>query len=308
MQWVHEYLKTTPFDLYELYLFHLVVRHGSFTKAAEVAGLTQSAITRQMQGIEASLGLDLLERTTRSVRVTAAGEFLYQESVRLLGDVEHSLQRLREDFTDAKKEVRVGVSRSIGLAHLPGFFHANFRRLPHVACRVSCRPSVEILSALEANELDLGVLCPPRRLPRTLEVRHRFADAFTLVGSEEIAATFSALPKSRQARLAWAEQQNWLLLDESSNTGQRLRAWMTKQGCTVEPAMQLDGFDLIINLAALGMGVSFVPIRALALYGQKRHLHRLAWPERFERELAVVVRRHRKLPPHLDQFVGNFLF
>jgi DNA-binding transcriptional LysR family regulator len=164
------------------------------------------------------------------------------------------------------------------------------------------------LSALESNELDLGVLCPPRRLPRTLAVRHRFADAFTLVGSEAIAATFSALPKSRQARLAWAGKQNWLLLDESSNTGQRLRAWMAKQGCTVEPTMQLDGFDLIINLVALGMGVSFVPIRALALYGQKRHLHRLAWPERFERELAVVVRRHRKMPPHLDQFVGNFLF
>ncbi len=308
MRSVHEYLKTTPFDLYELYLFHLVVRHGSFTKAAEVAGLTQSAITRQIQGIEASLGLDLLERTTRSVRVTPAGEFLHQESVRLLGDVEHSLQRLREDFTDAKKEVRVGVSRSIGLAHLPGFFHANFRRLPQLACRVSCRQSVDILSALESNELDLGVLCPPQRLSRTLVVRHRFADAFTLVGSEENAAAFSVLPKSRSARLSWAKNQNWLLLDENSNTGQHLRAWMMRQGCAVEPVMELDNFDLIINLVALGMGVSFVPIRALALYGQKRHLCRLGWPERFERELSVVLRRHRKMPPHLTQFVGNILF
>ena len=46
---MHQFLATTPFDLYELALFHLVVKHRSFTKAAETAGLTQSAITRQMQ-------------------------------------------------------------------------------------------------------------------------------------------------------------------------------------------------------------------------------------------------------------------
>ena len=89
----HEYLATTPFDLYELSLFHLVVKHRSFTQAAAVAGLTQSAITRQMQGLESSLGLNLLERTTRSVRATAAGQDLYLASRQILGEVEMTLQR-----------------------------------------------------------------------------------------------------------------------------------------------------------------------------------------------------------------------
>src|SRR3990170_1035189 len=113
MRTMHRFLSTVPFDLYELALFHLVVLHRSFTKAAEIAGLTQSAITRQMQGLETSLGLDLLERTTRSVRVTPAGEFLFHESARLVGDAEESLRRLREEFAGARKVVRVGVSRSI---------------------------------------------------------------------------------------------------------------------------------------------------------------------------------------------------
>ena len=72
--------------------------------------------------------------------------------------------------------------------------------------------------------------------------------------------------------------------------------------------MQLPGFDLIINLVALGMGVSFVPVRALALYGGKRRLRRLRWPDRFVRELVVVVRGNRKLPQHLEQFIENVLF
>ena len=52
MQLKNEYLATTPFDLYELSLFHLVVKQGSFTKGGELAGLTQSAITRQIQSME----------------------------------------------------------------------------------------------------------------------------------------------------------------------------------------------------------------------------------------------------------------
>src|ERR1700689_5217795 len=102
MYYMHQFLSQVPFDLYELALFHLVVKHRSFTKAAETAGLTQSAITRQIQGIENSLGLQLLERTTRTVRVTPAGEFLYREAARLLGDVEQSLTHLAQEFAGAR--------------------------------------------------------------------------------------------------------------------------------------------------------------------------------------------------------------
>jgi len=306
MQNEHEYLATAPFDIYELSLFHLVVKHRSFTRAAEVAGLTQSAMTRQMQGMEDSLGLDLLERTTRSVRVTPAGEFLYRESARMLGDVEATLQRLREEFAGARKQVRVGVSQTIGLAYLPGFFHANLRRLPSVACRVSYLSSSEILGALQANDLDLGVLCPPARLPGAVSVTHRFRDDFVLI----VPNSKGAAPPSVRVRVLrdWAEKQNWLLIGDASNTGQRLRRWLVRTGWKISPAMELDNFDLIINLVSLGMGVSVVPVRALALYGQKKTIRRVLLRERFSRELVVVSRRQRKMQEHLARFIGNILF
>lgn len=305
---MHEYLAAAPFDLYELHLFHLVAKYRSFTKAAEIAGLTQSAVTRQMQGMEDSLGLGLFERTTRSVRMTEAGQFLFHESARLLGDVEQSLQTLREEFAGARKQIRVGVSRSIALSYLPGFFHANLKRLPEITCRVSHQSSEDILSDLERNELDLGVLCPPSHLPRTVRITHKFDDAFTMIAPTELAQAYMALPQTRKMRERWIMQQNWLLLAEGSNTGQQLRKWISKQGWNVEAAMQLDNFDLIINLVSLGMGVSFVPIRALALYGQKRTLERIALPERFTRQLTAAVRKHRKMPQHLASFVENILF
>lgn len=308
MRVMHEFLVRNPFDLYELHLFRLVVLHGSLTKAAQIAGLTQSAITRQIQGMENSLGLSLLERTTRRVRTTPAGEFLFHQSARLIGDVDESLRRLQQEFGGARKEVRVGISRSISLAYLPGFFHANLRKSPEIGCRMSHLRSIEIIDALEANELDLGVLCPPKRMPSTLRVTHRFKDAFTLIAPPDLASEVRSLPKTGKRLTNWLIQQPWLLLDEETNTGQRLQSWMRHQGIKIEPSMRLDSFDLIINLVALGMGVSFAPIRALALYGERKAIRRIPFNERFSRDLVVVIRRNRTIPDHLTKFIENVLF
>lgn len=304
---MNEYLAQVPFDLYALSLFRLVAEQRSFTRAAELAGLTQSAVTRQIRSMENKLDVPLFERTTRSVALTAAGKWLLKESQRLLGDVDGILLRMHEEFTGAKKVVQVGVSRSIGLAYLPGFFHANLRRAPEVGYRVRYESGGEIVNALEANALDVGVICPPRRVPATLRVTHRFDDAFALIAPSDAAGAFPKRTSAAQL-LVWAEGQNWLLLDEKSQTGQRLRVWMAGHGCKVEPTVQLDSFDLIINLVALGMGVSFVPIRALRLYGRKQNLKRLAWPDRFVRKLVVVVRAKREQPPHVRRFIENVLF
>jgi DNA-binding transcriptional LysR family regulator len=303
---VHKFLGTVPFDLYELALFFLVVKQGSFTRAAQLAGLTQSAITRQVKAMETALGLKLLERTTRSVRLTPAGEFLFHEATRLLGDVERSLKHLSEEFGGARKEIRVGVSRSIGLAYLPGFFHANLRKFPDLNYRVSSLGGSDIVGAIESAELDVGVLCPPRRLPATLSLIHCFEDAFALIGP---AGCVADLPRLKsKARLERLREGPWLLIDERSRTGELLRSWMEREELKVEPAMQLDSFDLIINLVGLGMGLSFVPIRALALYNHRRRVSRVPMPRRFSRKLVVVVRKRRQMPEHIQQFVEKVLF
>ena len=224
-----------------------------------------------------------------------------------MGDVEQSLEHLAQEYAGARKEVRVDVSRTIGLAYLPGFFHANLRRLPQVGYRVACQASNDILTAIEANEQDIGVLCPPKRLPKTLRVTHRFEDAFALIAPASLEPQLKPLVRGK-ARMEWIKKQNWLLIEERSNSGQQLRNWMRLQGWNIEPTMQLDNFDLIINLVSLGMGVSFVPVRALALYNQRQKILRIDLPARFTRELVVVVRKHRKLPAHIEQFISNVLF
>src|SRR5436190_23314321 len=116
MRNTHEYLATLPFDVYELSLFQLVASTGSFTKAAQRAGLTQSAITRQIQGIESQLGVALFERTTRRVSLTPAGRFLLHRSETIVREAGQTFRQLQEGFAAAPKTISVGDSRSICLA------------------------------------------------------------------------------------------------------------------------------------------------------------------------------------------------
>lgn len=77
--------------------------------------------------------------------------------------------------------------------------------------------------------------------------------------------------------------------------------------------MELDGFDLIIHLVGLGLGVSLVPRRALALYGggtggRSRKVRRLGLAPRFRRELVVVTARERPEREHITRFAKSVLF
>jgi DNA-binding transcriptional LysR family regulator len=308
MYFMNQFLATLPFDLYELTLFQLVAESGSFTRAAEKAGLTQSAITRQIRGMEDRLEVALFERTTRRVCLTRAGQLLQEKSKTILDASNELLSEVQRMLGKMPPTLRVGVARSIGLAYFPGYFFAFQRRHPEVQLQVTHQTSREILASLEAGSLDAGLICPPPRLPPSLKVTHRFADEFTTIAPPQFplkSDTASLTIKQLKKILA---AQRWLLMDRQGFTGRKFTHWLRKQDWLIEPAMELDSFDVIVALVSLGLGVSMVPHRVLALYSQRRVVRRIPTHPRFSRELAVVVRRNRITPEPLRSFVENILF
>lgn len=304
---VNEFLATGPFDLYELQLFHLVAEHRNFTRAGRAAGITQSAITRQIRGMEERLGVPLFERTTRQVRLTAAGAALHARSGAILGGVEDAIRTLRDGAALTPKTLRVGIARTIGLAYLPGFFHAFQRKFPRVQLHVSHESSGFILAAVEGGELDAGVVSPPPQLSRALQVTHRFNDEFVAIAPPKTRLD-SARPMSPVELEKVFARQRWLVISRQTNTGKRLHGWLERHGVQIEPAMEADNFDFIVNLVSLGLGVSLVPHRVLALHPKSRPVQRVRVQPKFSRELVVVVRRQTKLAAPLAGFVENVLF
>ncbi len=305
---MNEFLATGPFDIYELQLFHLVAEHQSFTRAGQAAGLTQSAITRQIRGMEERLGVPLFERTTRYVRLTPAGAALYARSGGILSAVTDAIGALREEWNLEPKTLTVGIARTIGLAYLPGFFRRFQKQFPRIQLRLKQESSAFVLGAVESGEVDVGIVSEPPQLSRAIDVRHRFADEFVAIAPPNMRlGTVAAAVSPRQLRDLFARQR-WLLISEETATGMRLRGWFAKHKVRLQPAMETDNFDLITNLVSLGFGVSLVPHRVLALHAKSRSVQRIRTEPKFSRDLIVAVRRSAKLPQTVEAFVDNILF
>lgn len=299
------YLATKPFDLYALHLFRLVADLKSFTKAGARAGLTQSAMTRQIQGMEERLGFSLFERSTRSVDLTPAGAFLLGEAETILSGLDDSLRRLNTEFGDAAPTLRVGISHTIGLAYLPGFFNAYQKNHPNVLTDVAYDAGRTILQRIADHDLDVGLVCVPKRLPTGLTVTHRFEDGFSFIAPPD--AEMPEVIRKREL-LQLAESERWILIADSNYTGAQLRSWLSDRGIDVTPSVEAENFDLIANLVSMGMGVSLVPNRVLPLYGRRRPVQKVPCRPRFSRELAVVVRKNKTPETHLTQFVEEILY
>ena len=305
MRGMNELLATGPFDLYELQLFHLVAEHRNFTKAGQAAGLTQSAITRQIAGMEARLGVPLFERTTRSVNLTAAGAALYARSGAILAGVDDAVKALRTRFELGPSVLKVGIARTIGLAYLPGFFRRFQRLHPEVQLRAAHHASAFILAAVEGGELDVGLVAAAPVLPNGISVARKFNDEFVAIAPPQFDAPKSIAPADSNRVFAG---KKWLLISDETITGKKLRAWMEREGIKPDVAMDADNFDLIVNLVSLGFGVSMVPHRVLALHPQTRPVRRIVVKPKFARELLVVARRQQNVPKVVEDFVSSILF
>ncbi len=283
-------------DLHVLAVFRAVAKFGSFTEAGESMGLTQSAVSRQIRSMEDKLGVRLFERTTRRVRLSEAGEYLLEESAAIFTQVDSSVRTLQDRFGSGSKRIKIGLTRTVPFAHLPGLFTAFRRRNPTVKMEVSFDHAPRLIERLQANDLDLGVLSDRSGFPKELEVVHRFSDVFVAVGPPDIHSIED-----------WAGFP-FIGLNSSSEIGKEINQWMISYAPATETAIEVDDFDLLVNLVSLGLGVGIVPMRTLAIYGKRKPVSRFKLAHSLERRVAIIARRDANRPEHISAFIEEILF
>ncbi|MEO0881829.1 MAG: LysR family transcriptional regulator [Pseudomonadota bacterium] len=116
-------------ELEEMRTFVQLVDAGTATKAAAVRGVAVSAISRRMKELEARLGVQLLQRTTRKMRLTAEGRVFYDRSVRILADLSEAEAEVTQQSAVLRGKLKVATPLSFGVAHLSSaiaaFMHAH---------------------------------------------------------------------------------------------------------------------------------------------------------------------------------------
>jgi len=135
-----------------------VASQGSFTAAAGSLGYTQSAVSRQVAGLETAAGMPLFERTARGVRLTSAGELLLQRAGTVLDEIDAAEQELSGLADPGTGRLRVGAFPTAVAALVPRAMAALGQRRPGV--RISLREggSPTQLKRLSAGSLDVAVI------------------------------------------------------------------------------------------------------------------------------------------------------
>ncbi len=293
-------------DLYKLDLLRLVAECRSFTAAAERAGISQSALSRQIQAIESQLGVGVLIRTTRSVKITEAGAILLRETEAIPNLLSGAIRRVREECGDARKRISVGLSTELSLAHTPGIFHSSVHSHSEAKIEVSQGDDSSLFERVRANGLDLAIVCVDGQRLDHVEVMHTMEDRLVIIAP--LGGNPPGEGTSRSDLKTWAAGQHWIIPPESSTTRGLIDGWVAKFGWKISPGMVLENFDLMIQFVALGMGAAFVPRRALSVFPRKHLIERVDVPGKLSRNLAAIRPRFSTTPDHVKEFLEGILF
>jgi LysR family transcriptional regulator, transcription activator of glutamate synthase operon len=142
-------------ELRQLRTFAAVARHANFTRAGEELHLAQSAVSQQVHALERELGQALLERTSRRVRLTQAGELLLTRAHRILAEVDAAQEEIAGLAELRTGRVTLG-STPLGSLDTPELVATFHHRHPEIEVRLREGTASEILDGLRAGEVDLA--------------------------------------------------------------------------------------------------------------------------------------------------------
>jgi DNA-binding transcriptional LysR family regulator len=151
-------------EMRHLRYFVVVAETCHFGQAAERLQMAQPPLSQQIRQLEAELGVELLTRTTRSVKLTPAGEAFLTDARRILRSVDEAAVRARRFAEGKAGTLRIGLTGTASYTQLPVLARLVNEHLPGVVLDIHTEmltPAIEL--ALASGELDVGVLRPPMR-------------------------------------------------------------------------------------------------------------------------------------------------
>jgi len=276
----------------ELTTLVAVARHGTFAAAGEQIGLTQSAVSAQMQRLEASLGHPLFDRTGRSATLNDAG----REALALAEEILVLLARLQDRHAvspQAAGSVSVGAIASVQTSFLADALAAFRGARSGWKVRVVPGVSLSLLGQVDAGELDYAVIIrPPFALPAELDSHTLAKEPFVLLAPRAF------------ARHTWRDALvglPFIRYDRRSFGGGQVDRFLRRMRIEVDDAIELDELQGIVQLVARGLGAALLPLTP-GLGKLPRAVVALALgDDTFYREIVLVERRRREMPAALAQ-------
>lgn len=233
-----------------------VVQHGTFAKAGDAVGLTQSAISLQIKSLEQEFGVALFDRSRRRPVLTEAGRILLAR----VEDIMDAYDRIPEALSGEQALVgrlRLGAIQSALSGPLPDALVAMRQAHPGLRVQVSAGMSAELAQLVATGELDAAITTAPvRPHPPELIARTLYEDRFWVLAPADqagrgLAELLRDLPFIQFDARAWA--------------GRMIARELRQQGIAVQASMTLDSQEVIVRMVVHGLGIAIAPLAEQAL-------------------------------------------
>ena len=152
-------------DLHKLEIFVAIARLASFTRAADHLHMTQPTVSQQFATLEAQIGTALIERDTRRLRLTAAGEALLPYAERLLTISDEAMEATRAAAGLADRTLRLGVGHTMAIYLLPTLLSRYQAQHPAHPVRITVGNTAELLLLVASEAADLALVGSPAQHP-----------------------------------------------------------------------------------------------------------------------------------------------
>jgi len=271
----------------------------SFTKAAQINTVTQSAVSQTISALERRFKSLLIERSKKNFRLTPEGEVFYEYSKRILSTCDALFSKLQEIEDVISGNIRVATIYSIGLHVLPPYVTKFMRNYPAVHVHVEYRRDNQVYENVLGNVVDLGLVAYPTRDVR-LEIIPLRKDKLVL-----ICHPHHAFAKRKSVKVKALQGQKFINFEHDIPTSKALDKIFKEHRVTVDQVMQFDNIETVKRAVEIESGVAIVP---QVTVGEEIATQTLVAVElesgRYTRPLAVIYKKHKVLSPAIKQFIA----
>ncbi len=285
-------------DFDQLTTFIEVAKLGSFSRAGQKVFRSQSAVSAQIRQLEQEYGERLLDRVGKSVRLTPAGETLFEYAGRLLGLRGESLRAVADRASTPRGVLVLGANEATCLYVLPDVFAEYHRLYPAVQISIYRNFSRKILLSAEDGTIDVGIVTLPVKSP-SLKVHPIFRDRIMLMVSAQ-----NPLARQKTVRLREVAEQP-LIFPKTGFTRQLLDKHFRPYRSRLRVTMELPSVGMIKRFVAANLGVSLISASFARDEVRAGEVKLIPLQDAdLWRELGLVYRRDRSLPRAATAFIA----
>lgn len=243
----------------QLQAFLAITETSNFGQAAKKCGVTQSTISRQIQGLENTLGVELFHRSHQA-KLTVAGERFLPRARKICQEWAMITKELDDLMAGKQPELCVAAIHSVCAYHLPPVLRDFCRQYPHVQLRVTALGSDRALKVLRDGLVDAAIVMNNPAFTSNPEM------VVDLLFEESIEVLMAAThPLTQYNQLAWSELIAYphVVFKDGYGMQRLVQNWFSQHNATLQTAMELNTLDAFRGVIRQGELIALLPSSAL---------------------------------------------